>query len=152
MRQNMGIYRGKTEDGKWVEGGLYEHKPPLQDLCHVLHKSQWYIIRTAFADWNMPRKAEFIAIDPETVGEWIGLTDKNGKRIYEGDIISSKDGRGRYSSREDYIIGEVFYGQQTLSWQVSNRIKAKSCEILDSINDTLEVIGNIHGNPELVKE
>lgn len=80
-------------------------------------------------------------IIPETVGQYTGLTDKNGKRIFEGDIIEyDKDG-ARY---------EVIFA-------VENGI-AKFCS-KDLIDGTLgyinkgrdKVIGNIHDNPELLK-
>ena len=58
------LFRGKrTDNGEWAEGYLYEHEPPLQCIVskdYIPEPSRWYIIITAFADWNMPRQVEFI--------------------------------------------------------------------------------------------
>lgn len=145
MRKNMGVYRGKTKDGDWIEGG-YLHQT---DFYGDKVDRHFIIDGTDTQDYDIGYEHE---VDPETVGEWTGMKDKNGKRIFEGDIIGSMDGHDGYLSCEGYIVGAVFWDDETLSWQVTNRIEAESYEILASDNETLEVIGNIHDNPELVKE
>ena len=100
------------------------------------------------------------AVNPETVGQYTGLTDKNGTKIFEGDIIKQtfrlKQTNG---SLEREIISVVEYG---ISYAYSNvcgvcqRFSDGSGIAMLSVMDTrgivdCEVIGNIHDNPELMK-
>lgn len=144
MRENMGAYRGKTKDGEWVEGFLCFH--------YVDGKNENGFVYTGKSKIYDQENVKSCDVITETVGEWTGMKDKNGKRIFEGDIIGSMDGHDGYLSCERYIVGAVNWDDETLSWQVTNRIEAESYEILASDNETLEVIDNIHDNPELVKE
>ncbi|MBB4036574.1 putative phage protein (TIGR01671 family) [Dysgonomonas hofstadii] len=78
-----------------------------------------------------------IGVIPETVGQFTGLTDKNGKEIYEGDIM--EDYTGRYYWIEFYKSGFwVNGGQNGSDWK------------LHSMNNNIKVVGNIHDNPELL--
>ena len=145
------IFRGKRMDnGEWVEGYLYEHKPPLVGIVSendVPEPSQWFIARTGFADWNMPRPAEFIEVDPSTVGQYTGLKDKHGKRIFEGDILGS-----RYDNLypDDVAIEVVKWFRNGWCIQQENNLPDALCEY--GVLPYSEVIGNIHGKLELLKE
>ena len=145
------LFRGKRLDnGEWVEGYLYEHKPPLVGIVSendVPEPSKWFIARTGFADWNMPRPAEFIEVDPSTVGQYTGLKDKNGKRIFEGDILGS-----RYDSLypDDVAIEVVKWFRNGWYIQQENNLPDALCEY--GVLPYSEVIGNVHDNPELIKE
>ena len=141
-------FRGKrTDNGEWVEGfliGLYN--PQIKE--NVIKQS---FIHNGTIFYN-PDK-----VTPETVGQFTGLTDKNGKEIYEGDIVQIF-----YDiefSREEFYTGVVEYkvennypafdlepwidcDMNALSW-----LKSESDESVLNY----EVIGNIHDNPELLK-
>ena len=110
------LFRGKTKHGEWVEG--------------------WFVGKTRKAPYNPPQeKTAIISQDlycydviPETVGQYTELTDRNGKRIFEGDIISSNWG---YKGIVE--LDSIMYAK---------------CECL--FNEDCEIIGNIHDNPELL--
>ena len=132
------IFRGKRLDnGEWVDGYLYEHEPALVGIASendVPEPSKWFIARTGFADWNMPRPVEFVEIDPSTVEQYTGLKDKNGQRIFEGDILSLRAGRPHVVRFKD---GAFILEDSAIP--ISFAIK-------------FEIIGNIYDNPEFLKE
>ena len=77
-------------------------------------------------------------INPKTAGQFTGMTDKNGKRIFEGDV---------YSMGEKNILYVVIFDKsQFIGKQVRNRSLAG----LEYWKSDIEIIGNIHDNPELL--
>ena len=144
------LFRGKrTDNGEWVEGYLYEHEPPLQCIVskdYIPEPSRWYIIKTAFADWNMPRQVEFIEIDPDTVCQFTGLLDKSGKRIFEGDVLRWVGPDGEVGKVYVVFAGGVF-ALQSVECPLADPDLFADFEIGEQ---TLEVIGNIHDNQELL--
>ena len=139
------LFRGKRlKNGEWAEGYLYEHEPALVGIAYendVPEPSEWFIARTGFADWNMPRPVEFVEIDPSTVGQYTGLNDKNGERIFEGDIllVDGEDGYFKLEFDEDtarfIMLGDSILVDFDNFWSYE-----------------VEIIGNIHDNPELLEK
>ena len=155
------LFRGKCQDtGRWYEGQyIHLHKTTYcfkedydRDKDNDIHQ----IVFERMTDWNLPNQHLRVDVIPETVGQYTGLTDKNGKKIFEGDIVKYTEFH-KFSDDEDLESAEekserisvvkFAYGKFT---PLPIRY---NCE--DSwysyATDNFEIIGNIHDNPELLK-
>ncbi len=139
------LFRGKhVEDGKWFFGCL-------------VHRTQFYGIPDD--DYFILYDGEFhcdfygsVEVDLKTLGQYTGLADKNGKKIFEGDIGRYKQTDGaKWNGKPIICTGKVIYNTKTASFAVDSidEIGAKNYDYFP-IKD-FEVIGNIHDNPELLK-
>lgn len=127
------LFRAKEKNGNWVCGDFITVMPRSEELCCI--KDHTFLRQSHVCDRN-------------TVGQYTGLTDKNGKKIFEGDIVLS-DYYLRNSEKEKEY-GIVEYGEFNCSccdgvygWQFRNE------DIRDYENYV--VIGNIYDNPELLE-
>lgn len=145
MQEREILFRGKTYDGKWEQGDL-------RHGGYVHNDSETYIMRADYALHNIP-------VDPKTVGQYTGLTDKNGVKIFEGDIVSNEwclisgnsvvkfgEYRGSYMSKE-YQQGHYGFHLEHLD-PSEEAITRKD---MMYFANRCEVIGNIHDNSEFLE-
>lgn len=129
------LFRGKRVDnGKWIFGGYAK--------CNNRH----YILTDIdlfCKEWVFKN----IEVIPETVGQYTSFTDKNGKKIFEGDIVNYTGMPKIYmiDFHEEFLHCSLFYYDKELK-------NIYYCGIVHK-NDgkSIEVIGNIHDNPELLE-
>lgn len=121
------LFRGKRLDnGEWIEGYVYGCHDGTYDICSYNKKS------------NIERYG--YEVMPSTIGQYSGLTDKDGKKIFEGDILQTSD-------RTIFIV----------EWEKDGRflgftIGKKRRIVYINREPKAEIIGNIHDNPELLEE
>ncbi len=129
------LFRGKRIDnGAWVEGYVIVYPSGKTEV----HKK-----------CTQPPDILLVCeTDPETVCQYTGLTDKNGRKIFEGDIAKVQHTDGE----EDYVeMAEVSWDDKNAcfspwDWQY----QCDGCDLYCEIQ-SIEVIGNIFDNPELLK-
>ena len=133
------LFRGKMADnveGEWVEG------------FYVIIASENYCIFTGKIVLTQGGIGyEYFKVDSETVGQYTGLTDKNGTNVFEGDIVKYCKEYGE-EARE---IGIVYWCDGAF-WVESVQDKDDVGLLGVRVDYQLEVIGNIHDNPELLEE
>ena len=144
------LFRGKSVNGTgWFEGSL--RIVTIQPADNEAFK-QYEIEDTTIGVFPNDFMSGFCeTVVPETVGQFTGLTDKNGTKIFEGDIGRYKQTDGaKQNGKPITCIGKVVYNAKTASFAVDGKDQA-GCKYFDyfPIKD-FEVIGNIHDNPELL--
>lgn len=138
-------YRGRRLDGQgWIFGDLIEN----QGRYFIYHETS----ESTLQDNDASIVALAISVDNETVGQFTGLKDKNGRDIYEGDIIECVDSHGEpvrhfveFCERRGYYA-QYFAGHSPLPAYEAGPIYQ---DYIDKFGKY--VIGNIHDNPELLK-
>ena len=115
------LFRGKCrETGNWCYGDVVEYG------------MDWPVI---VDDFN-PAACNYTEVESDSVGQYTGLNDKNGNKIFEGDIVDIDDGDG-------WVVGRGVVEYKNGCFMVGGGF-------MDGRIET--VIGNIHENPELLKE
>lgn len=129
------LFRAKRLDnGEWVEG----------DYCNCVWQANKEIKVPCIYAWDkFALMGLTVKIDPSTLGQFTGLTDKNGKKIFEGDIVF-------FNPYETHINDRIikFENSAFVAELVRSQYHVPLYEL--SVN-MFSVIGNIHDNPELLE-
>ena len=136
------LFRGKRVDnGEWVIGYLVRG----EDYLYETEMTTIFSTDTIF--YPNTETSGYDRVIPETVGQYTGLKDKNGNKIFEGDIVEFTDKYIHKKGRAK-IVFEAFKWKYSGCYYGGNPI-VWLC--IDDSSIEFEVIGNIHDNPELLE-
>lgn len=139
------LFRGKDIKGNWYEGLL----------AHNIAKDEWYVS-------NKAGISTAYQVRPETIRQFTGLTDKNGTKIFEGDILQGDEYPYCSDGDYNYYAEVVWFDNGCCGFGLCTHKNPKSavrgvsdgnCEWFEDFDsDNWLVIGNIYDNPELLQE
>ena len=130
-------FRGKRVDsGKWVVGNYIQKNNP-----QIEEPTFWYALIQDMA-------SDYYEVTPETIGQYTGFKDINGKEIYEGDIIQIPDDYDIYGMNAGEIY-EVIFSHGGFRMKAKHNKNSKGYYLDDNNSD--EIIGNKFDNPELLE-
>lgn len=151
------LFRGKRTDGKGFVYGDYIH-------CGISGKDFIFpknneVNESQLVGEEGCLKLFTLEVIPETVGQYTGLTDKNGKKIFEGDIVRyqfDNDDCPFPNKNTEKRIGRVFFLEFRASFSVTagrNGSVSMNNDLFKYVQNgnRVEVIGNIYDNPELLE-
>ncbi|HAC2959948.1 TPA_asm: hypothetical protein GZJ80_02580 [Listeria monocytogenes] len=132
-------FRGKRIDNReWIYGNLMQFEDSATFIFADERKGASTLTYAHFIIIN-----NMHAIDEKTLGQYTGLKDKNGKKIFEGDIVNCKF--------FDRMVGDIAGVINFIDcvWAVSDFKNKRLYQLIDV--DNIEIIGNIHENPDLLE-
>ena len=146
MREHMGLYRGKRKDnGEWVEGNYVRLHDSKGNVSHRIYSGY---AETDCGDFY----PDWFEVDPTTIGECTGETDKKGRLIFEGHIVKGKYNYKyvvEYGRHDLSCCGCCHDSHEAVGFYLKDKYGYPHSD--DEAWHDLEIIGNIHDNPELLK-
>jgi uncharacterized phage protein (TIGR01671 family) len=152
------LFRGKRKDNdEWVYGDLIQ-----------IPNGRKFIVNNKFGacidkDGNfINTEAPFVCeVFPETVGQFTGLCDKNGNKIFEGDILLEEEKEYSLEEYGEKVVGThnivAYWNEKACGFWVRRTDKPKGKiyvpeePLCESFAEELKVVGNIYDNPELLE-
>ncbi len=130
------LFRGKRKDnGEWIKGNLLEDVE--SGICAIVS----YV--NLGGDIHDLSEICIFDVIPETVGRYIGLTDRNRVKIFEGDIVYRVS---EYPSPTFIVL----WDNKNAAWYL--RANGYTTDFYHYFGDDFKIIANIHDNPELLRE
>ena len=153
MKANRCTYRGKRVDtGEWVEG--FYVLCPDRNTPLIFTGNYTEIQISSYPEVLSRIEWDRCQVDPATVGQSTGLTDMTGKEIFEGDVVRFSF-KGK-ETKQSYWYPESVIKAGTLGFDVVQTKGPSTDNLTFAVkywaNTKVEVIGNIHENPELLEE
>ena len=127
MNERYLVHGKRKDNGEWVVG-YYTVDAAGQEIIDVMNDMG------LFESWH--------PIDPSTLGAYTGIADKNGERIFDGDIVE-----GIFSG--EVVRGVIQYGSDAKYYIYREGLYGIE---LNNASDWLQVIGNIYDNPDLLED
>ena len=145
------LFKGKRLDnGEWVQGNLIQSCDATdgwESIIIPVKNSNMFTKHIGHGYGNLGFE-NWYRVNPSTICQCTGLKDKNGKLIWENDVVGFWDTYSTENGQAEMdCIGKVVWDDETISFQVTNRLSAESYGVLDECG----VIGNIFDNPELLE-
>ena len=131
------LFRGKRKDtSEWVFGDLVHSQYKIGDTCVGQYGNTVGIHQ----------------VNPETVGQFTGLTDKNDTKIFEGDILKYQINiKTAIMGKITFLCGAFVFESEELDRECDIYFSTFADDEIALTQDCIEVIGNVHDNPELLK-
>lgn len=120
------LFRGKKSNGRWVYGSLV--------VSENIKPAIYYEVGKGFV-----KRLDWCYVKPDTIGQYTGLKDKNGVKIFEGDIVEFTN----------LDLPNMVIRFDNGSFMLCEDENSTYEEL--RMNYVVEVVGNIHDNPELIK-
>lgn len=125
-------------DGTWVYGDLEVHRGDGRTLIHCYHEDERY-----YRQYD---------VDESTIGQYTGLTDSTGTKIYEGDIVHFVNHDDDVEEKYRRIVSALTYDKGSFLVNFYDNFMESLYEYATDVDRTAEVIGNIYDNPELLNK
>lgn len=139
------LFRGKRLDnGEWIYGYYAKLPHPITAFLKD------YIVEVKFDETDVVGETDYVLVNPKTVGQFTGLLDNNGKKIFGDDIVNFYEVLGQKEITKPFK-GVVKYGNGYYYVEYINERNQKGKWNLSSCWH-LVVVGNIHENGELYRE
>lgn len=136
------FFRGKRKNGQWVYGSLVVSENTDPAIYYEVGK-------------GVVKQLDWCYVNPDTIGQYTGLKDKNGVKIFEGDFVCFSYITDEINPIEIECLAKVVFEDgsfmiKCVKGHVHNSMQ-RALFAMDYFNIKVEVVGNITDNPELIK-